>query len=92
MKKEMPANPVVLVTGAGRGIGKAISLKLAESGCKIVANYVGNEAQALEVVEELKAIAGPKGGGAIAVRADISNAEEVQAMFAKAVQEVRLLV
>jgi hypothetical protein len=88
-KKEAPANPIALVTGAGRGIGKAISLALADAGCKIIVNYASNEAQAQEVVEELKAIAGPKGGTAVAIKADISNPEEVQAMFAKAVEEVR---
>jgi shikimate 5-dehydrogenase len=87
-KKEAPANPIALVTGAGRGIGKAISLALADAGCKIIVNYASNEAQAQEVVEELKAIAGPKGGTAVAIKADISNAEEVQAMFAQAVEEV----
>jgi len=86
--KEAPANPVALVTGAGRGIGKAISLALADAGCKIVVNYATNEAQAQEVVEELKVIAGPKGGSAIAIKADCSKAEEVQAMFAKAVEEL----
>jgi shikimate 5-dehydrogenase len=88
MKKEAPANPVALVTGAARGIGRAISVKLAESGCKVIVNYVSDDAQAQAVVEELKAIAGPRGGGAIALKADCSNPDQVQAMFAKAVEEV----
>ena len=90
-KKEAPANPIALVTGGGRGIGRAISLALADAGCKVIVNYAFNETQALEVVAELQAIAGPKGGTAIAIKADISNAEEVQAMFEKAVEEVRAL-
>ena len=48
-KKEMPANPVAVVTGASRGIGKAIALALADAGCKVVVNYASNEAAALEV-------------------------------------------
>ena len=48
-KKEMPANPVAVVTGASRGIGKAIALALADAGCKVIVNYAANEAAALEV-------------------------------------------
>ena len=38
-KKEMPANPVAVVTGASRGIGKAIALALGDAGCKVIVNY-----------------------------------------------------
>jgi 5,10-methylene-tetrahydrofolate dehydrogenase/methenyl tetrahydrofolate cyclohydrolase len=48
-KKEMPANPVAVVTGASRGIGKAIALALGEAGCKVIVNYAASEASALEV-------------------------------------------
>jgi NAD(P)-dependent dehydrogenase (short-subunit alcohol dehydrogenase family) len=41
-KKEMPANPVAVVTGASRGIGKAIALALGDAGCKVIVNY-GND-------------------------------------------------
>ena len=88
-KKEAPANPVALVTGAGRGIGKAIAFALADVGCKIIVNYATNEAQAQEVVDEIKARASLKGSTAIAIKADCSDPEQVQAMFAQAVQEVR---
>lgn len=87
-KKEMPANPVVLVTGASRGIGKAVALALGEAGCKVVVNYASSEASAIEVVQEIIALAQAKGGGAIAVKANCGKVEEVQAMFSKVNEEV----
>ena len=82
-------NPVALVTGGGRGIGKAIALALADEGCKVVVNYFVNETQALEVVEEIKIRSAAKGGTAIAIQADCSNPDEVAAMFSSAVDQVR---
>lgn len=87
-KKEMPANPVVLVTGASRGIGKAIALALGEAGCKVIVNYASNEAAAIEVCEEIKVAAGEKGGLGVAIKANVGNHAEVQAMFAKVNEEV----
>lgn len=57
---------VVLVTGASRGLGAAIAKEIGSHGHKIVVNYAGSEAKALEVVEEIKKL----GGDAIAVQAD----------------------
>jgi len=71
---------VALVTGGSRGIGRAIALQLATQGAKVAVNYAGNEAKALEVVDEIKA----KGIEAIAIQADVSNADSV----AKMVKEV----
>ena len=51
-KKEMPANPVAVVTGASRGIGKAVALALGEAGCKVIINYASSDAAALEVFLE----------------------------------------
>lgn len=78
----MPDKKVALVTGAGRGIGRAIALELAKRGCTVAVNYSRSEGPANEVVEEITAA----GGEAFAVKADVSNAEEVKAMF-KAVAE-----
>lgn len=67
---------VALVTGASRGIGRCIALALAREGSKVVVNYAIQEAKAREVVEAIAAM----GGEGIAIRADVSNLDEVQAM------------
>ncbi|AME05318.1 MULTISPECIES: 3-oxoacyl-[acyl-carrier-protein] reductase [Bacillus] len=72
-----------VVTGASRGIGRAIALDLAKNGCNVVVNYSGSEAKANEVVDEIKSL----GRNAIAVKADVSNSEEVQNMMKEAVAE-----
>lgn len=87
--KETPSNPVVIVTGSSRGIGKAIATALAEVGCKVVINYSTNDTLALEVVKELKDKSALKGGTAIAIKTNVASAEEVKAMFTQVAQEVR---
>ena len=67
---------VALVTGASRGIGRAIVVALAEAGAAVVVNYKENKAMAEEVVREIEG----KGGRAIAWRADVAEADQVQAM------------
>jgi 3-oxoacyl-[acyl-carrier protein] reductase len=64
---------VAIITGSGRGIGKAIALKLAETGATIVINDVGDNALAEQTVEEIKKLNRP----AIAVMADVSSSTEV---------------
>ena len=68
---------VAVVTGSSRGIGRAIALRLAEDGAKVVVNYRSNEAAANEVVDQI--VAG--GGEAIAVQADVSQVAEAQALI-----------
>ena len=80
----MPDKKVALVTGAGRGIGRAIALELAKRGCAVAVNYSRSEGPANEVVEEITAA----GGEAFAVKADVSNAEEVKAMFKAAAEKL----
>ena len=64
---------IALVTGASRGIGRAIAIDLAKQGATVVVNYAGNEQKANEVVDEIKEL----GSEAIAVRANVADAEEV---------------
>ncbi|MDQ0159127.1 3-oxoacyl-[acyl-carrier-protein] reductase [Alkalibacillus salilacus] len=72
-----------LVTGASRGIGRAIALELAKNGANVVVNYAGNQARADEVVEEIKEF----GQEAIAYQANVSNSEEVTAMIKQTVDQ-----
>lgn len=73
---------VAVVTGASRGIGRAIALKLAEEGAKVVVNYSGSQAKAEEVVAMIQ----ENGGEAIAVQASVSKTEEVTALMDAAVK------
>lgn len=72
-----------VVTGASRGIGRAIALKLAQDGANIVVNYSGSQEKAEAVVAEITAL----GRQAIAVKADISHADDVAALMYAALAE-----
>jgi 3-oxoacyl-[acyl-carrier protein] reductase len=71
----------VIVTGASRGIGRAVATRLARDGFAVVVNYAGNATKADEVVAEIKAARGQ----AIAVQADVANAADVDRLFKEAV-------
>jgi len=66
-----------LVTGASRGIGRAIALGLAAHGADVVVSYLKNGAMADEVVETIVSA----GGTAAAVRADLSRPDEIARLF-----------
>ncbi|MFC0337164.1 3-oxoacyl-[acyl-carrier protein] reductase [Kushneria avicenniae] len=71
-----------MVTGASRGIGRAIALKLADDGFAVVVNYAGSAERAASVVTDIEAA----GGRALAVQADISDAAAVERLFATALE------
>ena len=71
-----------LVTGASRGIGRAVAVALAAAGAKVAVNYAGNDAAA----EETKAAIEAVGGTAILVKADIADCEAVEKMVADTVE------
>jgi 3-oxoacyl-[acyl-carrier protein] reductase len=72
---------VAVVTGASRGIGRAVAIELGKLGAKVVVNYSGSEAKALEVVDEIKGL----GTDAIAVQANVAESDSVQAMIKEAI-------
>lgn len=67
---------IALVTGASRGLGKAIALQLAEEGAQIIINYAKNSEKAKEVVAAVEST----GGKALAMQADVSCWQEVEKM------------
>jgi 3-oxoacyl-[acyl-carrier protein] reductase len=71
---------VAIITGASRGIGAAIAKSLATAGCRVVINYVNNEAEANHVVSEIER----QGGQAVAIRANVAVSAEASALFDQA--------
>jgi acetoacetyl-CoA reductase len=71
-----------IVTGAGRGIGRAIAQDLAETGANIVINYVTSADAAYELAEEIEKL-GPK---ALVVQADVADFEQVSEMIKQTIQ------
>jgi 3-oxoacyl-[acyl-carrier protein] reductase len=71
-----------IVTGASRGIGRAVALRLASDGFAVVVNYSGNRDKAMEVVAEI----GMEGGRGTAVQADVADPAGVARLFDAAEQ------
>jgi 3-oxoacyl-[acyl-carrier protein] reductase len=74
---EILQGQVAIITGASRGIGRAIALELATQGASIVVNYASSSGAADAVVAEINAA----GGQSIALKADVSKVEEVEGLF-----------
>ncbi len=72
-----------IVTGASRGIGRAIALQLASEGANVVVNFSGSEQKASQVVEEIQNL----GSQAIAVQANISDGDSVQELMNAAMEQ-----
>ena len=73
---------IAIVTGASRGIGRAIALRLSHDGAAVAINYVNNAAGAEEVKAEIKTA----GGDAIALQADVSKPADIQRLFDQAIE------
>src|SRR4030042_3568297 len=72
-----------IVTGAGRGIGRAVALAFAREGADVVVNYQSNDGAAKETGEAIQAL----GRKAIPVKTDVSNYGDVKAMVDRALKE-----
>jgi len=74
---------VAIVTGAGKGIGRGISLALAKEGCSVIVSDINKE-DCLAVVSEIKTI----GAEALAIKCDVSRKEEVDKMVSETVEKL----
>lgn len=74
---------IALVTGASKGIGRAIAIAFAKEGANLVVNYFKSEDEANDVVKEINAL----GRAAVPVRADVSKIDEVKAMVKRTMDE-----
>ncbi|MGB5363732.1 MAG: 3-oxoacyl-ACP reductase family protein, partial [Aureibaculum sp.] len=73
---------VAVVTGGSRDIGRAISIKLAKEGAKVIVNYYNSESGAKDTVAIIKSL----GGEAIAVKADVSKLNDIKNLKAKTIE------
>jgi len=83
---------VAVVTGGARDLGRAVSVKLAQEGAKVVVNYFDNKEDADYTVEQISLL----GGNAIAVQGDMTKADDVKRLFSECIKhfgnEVNILV
>lgn len=72
-----------IVTGASRGIGRAVAKRLAKDGFAVVVNYVSNAAEAEDAAAEIR----KDGGEAVAIKADVGNQADVEQLFAQTLKK-----
>ncbi len=81
------ANKIALITGASRGFGRAIALRLAQEGATIIVNYRRSITESQSVVTEIE----QAGGNAVALRADVGDAQKLATMMATIQDQFRRL-
>lgn len=74
---------IALVTGASRGLGRAIAIKLAACGIKVAVNYLTNDEEANKVAQKINS----SGGEAMLYKADVSDADAVRQMTRQIVKQ-----
>ena len=84
VKDNALSGKVALVTGASRGIGKAIALSLGKSGAEVIVNYSSSEEKANEVVDAIK----NSGSNAHKFKFDVSNEDSVNDSITKITKEI----
>ncbi len=75
-------NKVIIVTGSSKGIGRAVAILLAENGAKVIVNHSNSENEASKTVESII----NKGGTALAIKADVSQRDQVTHLFDKTIE------
>ena len=76
-------NRVALVTGAAKGLGKAIALELARNGSVVIVNYLRSEKESEETLTAIRKFS----KGSIKIKADVTNEKEVERMFSEAAKK-----
>lgn len=77
MSEDIQVDKVVLITGASRGLGRAMAMRFAAAGCRVAVNYLQSEDSAIRVVEEIV----DNGGEALPLCADVRSSAEVHSMI-----------
>jgi 3-oxoacyl-[acyl-carrier protein] reductase len=88
--KDKQVAPVVLVTGASRGLGRGIALRLAREGCSVAVNYARNNSEAEETLKRCRSFCPPQGPANqsfAAVQGDIGDSEQREALVAATLRE-----